>query len=255
MNMVFIPPGTFRMGSPMNEVDRVAYEGPQKTVRISRGFWMGKYEVTQGEYLALIGNNPSRFQTLKMPAHTNWPVEQVTWFDATNYCGVLTQRERVAGRIPTNSVYRLPTGAEWEYACRAGTTTRFSYGDDPRYRKLARYAWYGEVPWYRFLAARVRHGDSSGATTHPVGQKLPNPWGLYDMYGNVWEWCQDWWADRLSGQAGLGLLGSWSPSEDWVPDRGSGEVTVDPQGPDSGVDRVVRGGNLELLPFGVPLQH
>ena len=166
-NLVFIPPGTFRMGSPTNEVDRDDREGPQTAVTISHGFWMGKYEVTQGEYLAVMGSNPSRFT-----GDTNRPVEQVSWNDATNYCGQLTQRERTAGRIATNSVYRLPTAAEWEYACRAWTSTRFSYGDDPGYTNLTNYAWY----W-----------DDSGETTHPVGQKLANPWRLYDIHGNVWE--------------------------------------------------------------------
>src|SRR5882762_4117815 len=172
-NLVFIPPGTFRMGSPTNEVDRFDNEGPQVAVTISRGFWMGKYEVTQGEYLAVMGSNPSNFQ-----GDTNRPVETVSWFNATNYCGKLTQRERAAGRIATNSVYRLPTEAEWEYACRGWTSARFSYGDDPDLTNLTNYAWYF---------------DNSRNMTHPVGQKLPNPWGLYDMHGNVWEWCQDWY--------------------------------------------------------------
>ncbi len=112
-NMVIIPPGTFRMGSPTNEVDRSGYEGPQTAVTISRGFWMGRNEVTQGEYLAVMGSNPSNFT-----GDTNLPVETVSWYDATEYCAVLTQRERMAGRIGTNSVYRLPT--EWEYGCRGG---------------------------------------------------------------------------------------------------------------------------------------
>ncbi len=204
-NMVFIPPGTFRMGSPTNEVDRFNSEGPQAAVTISRGFWMGKYEVTQGEYLALMGNNSSWFQPPRATADTNRPVEQVTWFDATNYCGALTERERAAGRIATNSVYRLPTEAEWEYACRAGTSDRrFSYGDDPSYTNLTNYAWYGA---------------NSGSTTHPVGQKLPNPWGLYDMHGNVYEWCQDWYGPYLGG------------------------IALDPQGPASGANPVIRGGD------------
>jgi formylglycine-generating enzyme required for sulfatase activity len=203
-NVVFIPPGTFRMGSPTNEVDRYYWEGPQTAVTISRGFWMGKYEVTQGEYLAVMGSNPSYFQPPDHPAETNLPVEQVTWYDATAYCDALTQRERAAGRIGTNSVYRLPTEAEWEYACRGWTSTRFSYGDDPGYTNLTNYAW---------------HAANSGGETHPVGQKLPNPWGLYDMHGNVWEGCQDWYGDYAGG------------------------IALDPQGPATGSYRVFRGGD------------
>ena len=164
---------------------------------------MGKYEVTQGEYLAVMGSNPSYFQPPNATADTNRPVEWVTWYDATNYCSQLTQRERLAGRIGTNSVYRLPTEAEWEYACRGWTSTRFSYGDDLGYTNLTNYAWYG---------------DNSGGTTHPVGQKLPNPWGLYDMHGNVWEWCQDRYGDYPGG------------------------IALDPQGPATGSYRVIRGG-------------
>ncbi len=196
-NLVFIPPGTFRLGSPTNEVDRFTDEGPQTAVTISRGGgWMGKYEVTHGEYLAVTTNNPSSFT-----GDTNRPVESVSWFDATNYCAMLTQRERAARRIATNSVYRLPTEAEWEYACRGWTSDRrFSSGDDPGYTNLTNYAW------------------NSGPPTHPVGQKLANPWGLYDMYGNVAEWCQDWYGTY------------------------PGAIAVDPQGTATGPGRVFRGG-------------
>jgi formylglycine-generating enzyme required for sulfatase activity len=217
-NLVFIPPGTFMMGSPTNEVDRDDREGPRTAVTISRGFWMGEYEVTQGEYLAVMGSNPSRFNGVQLlwddscQCSTNKdfgtdlsrPVEQVSWGDASAYCARLTEREVAAGRIGTNSGYRLPTEAEWEYACRGWTSTRFSYGDDPDYTNLTNYAWYG---------------DNSDGQTHAVGQKLPNPWGLHDMHGNVWEWCQDWWSDRLPGG-----------------------LAVDPRGPGTGSDRVFRGG-------------
>jgi formylglycine-generating enzyme required for sulfatase activity len=200
-NFVFIPPGTFMMGSPSNEVDREPIigivEGPQTAVTISKGFWMEKYQVTQREYLAVIGTNPSGNLGLGNP------VETVSWFDATNYCAKLTQSERAAGRISTNCGYRLPTEAEWEYACRAWTSTRFSYGDDLGYSDLTLYAWYDA---------------NSGGTTHPVGEKLPNPWGLYDMSGNVAEWCQDWYSPYSGGTA------------------------LDPQGPATGSAKTLRGG-------------
>jgi len=222
-NLVFIPPGTFRMGSPTNELYRDDSEGPQTDVTISRGYWMGKYEVTQGDYGAVMGSNPSWFNGVRpgvwdsaCNCYTNKdygtdltrPVEQVSWNDATNYCATLTQRERAAGRIATNSVYRLPTEAEWEYACRGWTSTQFSYGDDPGYTNLTNYAWY--------------FNNNGGRETHPVGQKLPNPWGLYDMGGNVLEWCQDW--------------------SDTYP----GGIVLDPQGPATGSLRVSRGGSVGM---------
>ncbi|HRY49593.1 MAG TPA: formylglycine-generating enzyme family protein [Candidatus Paceibacterota bacterium] len=196
--MVFIPPGTFWMGSPTTEAGRSTNEGPQTAVTISRGFWMGKYPVTQEEYRKVVGSNPSRFI-----GNSSRPVEQVDWFSATNYCAMLTRHERALGLIPMGSAYRLPTEAEWEYACRAWTSTRFSYGDDPGYTNLTRYAWYG---------------DNSGGTTHPVGMKQPNPWGLYDMHGNVFEWTQSWYGPY------------------------SGGSQMDPKGPASGTSRVYRGG-------------
>jgi formylglycine-generating enzyme required for sulfatase activity len=200
-NLVFIPPNTFTMGSPTNELDRATDEGPQTTVTLTRGFWIGKYEVTQAEYVAVMSNNPSVF-----PGDLSRPVSSVRWLDATNYCAKLTQLELAAGRIPPGCYYRLPTEAEWECAARAGTTTRFSYGDDPQYAQATNYMW---------------EAFTAGLTVHPVGQKLPNPWGLYDMSGNVWEWCQDWY-DTLPGG-----------------------VQVDPTGPPGPVlfdSKVMRGG-------------
>lgn len=203
-NMVFIPPTTFTMGSRTNEQDRNVNEGPQTLVTLSRGFWIGKYEVTQAEYLQVTGTNPSVF-----PGDLTRPVSSVSWPHATNYCYQLTLQERAAGRIPAGSVYRLPTEAEWECAARAGTSTRFSYGDDSGFNSLADHAWYFA---------------NAGLTVHPVGQKLPNPWGLYDVEGNVWEWCQDW----------LGPL--------------PGGLVVDPQGPPSNSIgwKVIRGGGYDF---------
>lgn len=177
-DMVFIPPNTFTMGSPVTEQDRSSDEGPQTVVTLTHGFWIGKHEVTQAEYVSIMNINPSDF-----PGDLRNPVSSVSFLDATNYCWLLTQRERAAGRISSTSQYRLPTEAEWECAARAGTTTRFSFGDDPTYSEIPQHGWFGASP----------------LTVHPVGQKLPNPWGLYDMEGNVWEWCQDWYGPLPGG--------------------------------------------------------
>ncbi len=178
-NMVFIPPGTYLRGSQTNEWLPQPDEIPQTVVTISRGFWMGKFEVTQREFLEVQATNPSSFT-----GDLSRPVESVSWIDATNFCANLTERDLAAGRIPPGTLYRLPTEAEWEYAARAWTSTRFGYGDDPDTTALTNYAWYG---------------DNSGFKSHPVGQKRPNPWGLYDITGNVWEWCQDWYSAYPGG--------------------------------------------------------
>jgi formylglycine-generating enzyme required for sulfatase activity len=194
-HLVWINAGTFTMGSPTNEVDRNADEGPQTQVTITLGFWMSKYKTTQEEYLGVTGSNPSYFiGDLKRP------VEQISWNDATNYCGKLTVRERADGRLPVGYVYRLPTEAEWEYACRAGTTTRFSYGDDAGYTQLSNYAWYWDNSYTTVKPSGVSL-DIEGHyyTTHSVGHKKPNAWGLYDIHGNVWEWCLDWYSGSLPG--------------------------------------------------------
>jgi formylglycine-generating enzyme required for sulfatase activity len=205
--MVFIPPNTFTMGSPNNEVGHQADEGPQTVVTLTRGFWIGKYEVTQREYLTVTGENNSGF-----PGDLNRPVETVSFFAASNYCVLLTAQDQASGKIPPGSHYRLPTEAEWECAARAGTSTRFSYGDDPDLTGLSNFAWFGA---------------HNGITTHPVGQKLPNAWGLYDMAGNVWEWCQDWYGTYPGG------------------------AVTDPQGPSTNPIgwKVIRGGAWEASEF------
>ena len=201
LGMVWIKPGTFIMGSRADEPGRDSDEGPQTVVTLTRGFWMGVHEVTQAEYQSVMASNPS-FHT----GDSNRPVETVTWQNATNYCGLRTQAERTAGRIPGAWAYRLPTEAEWEYCCRAGArTTRYGYGDDLSYAAFGNYAWYSA---------------NSGYTTHPVEQKLANPWGLMDMHGNAWEWCQDWYGTYPGGSV------------------------IDPQGPGTLTNRVTRGGDF-----------
>ena len=215
-DMVLIPSGSFMMGSPANEEgrfyrgDRGAYEDeePMHEVQIS-SFCMTKTEVTQAKWVEVMGSNPSYF--LNCGGHC--PVDQVSWFDAVIFCNKLSSREglRPCYRISGENVtwdrsangYRLPTEAEWEYACRAGTTTRFYTGNSES--DLARAGWYG---------------IHSGNGIHPVGQKASNAWGLYDMHGNVWEWCWDWYDENYY----------------------SGLSAKDPEGPFSGSLRVIRGG-------------
>jgi formylglycine-generating enzyme required for sulfatase activity len=162
-DFVWIPPGMFVMGSPFGEPGRGQDENLHSVI-LTRGFWISDHEVTQGEYEALMGNNPSTFR-----GDPDLPVESVTWHDAVNYCSRLTERERSAGRITAQQAYRLPTEAEWEYSARSGTTSL-------RYGNLMDIAWYS---------------DNSGGKSQPVRQKIPNNWGLYDMLGNVAEWCSD----------------------------------------------------------------
>ncbi len=181
MTLRLIPGGTFLMGTRDSEEDEDA-ERPQHRVTISRPFYLGIYEVTQAEYAKVMGVNPSNFR-----ASERNPVEMVSWYDAVKFCNRLSQREmrkpyyRIEGdavAVLGGAGYRLPTEAEWEYACRAGTATRFAFGDDAA--RIGDFAWTNQ---------------NSGGKPHPVGQKAPNPWGLYDMPGNVVEWCQDFFAD------------------------------------------------------------
>ena len=189
MRFVPIPTGTFTMGD--------ADYRPAHKVTLTQPFELGVYEVTQEQYEAVMDTNPSR---CKGPQN---PVERVNWDDAVEFCRKLSAlpAEKKAGYV-----YRLPTEAEWEYACRAGTTTEYSFGDSES--ELGDYAWYKE---------------NSGDTTHPVGGKKPNAWGLYDMHGNIYEWCQDRYGDHPSGSV------------------------TDPTGAASGSSRVLRGGSWFLI--------
>jgi len=197
MKYALIPAGEFVMGS-------LRFSGEHRhRVQITKPFYLGMYEVTQAEYEKVMGENPSHFSkggdaadAVSRKDTSRHPVEEVSWNDAVEFCKRLSAKE--------GKRYRLPTEADWEYACRAGTTTPWCFGDDPA--SLGEYAWY------------VGNSDRK---THPVGQKKPNAWGLYDMHGNVSEWCQD----RFDG--------------DYYKDS----PTDDPTGPNTGSERADRGGS------------
>ena len=209
--LIDIPAGTFVMGSPATEAERFDCEGPQTVVTISHCFKMGQFTVTQGQYKSIVGNNPSYFSGI-----SNRPVEQVSWNDATNYCFQLTRLEQQAGFLPAGWGYRLPTEAEWEYACRAGTTTAFHYGAALR-SGMANFN--GHYEYDAMLGTTLKTSGILAGTSVAVGAYAPNAWGLYDMHGNVWEWCLDGWSSNLPG----------------------GSVT-NPLRPASGSDRAIRGG-------------
>ena len=208
MELVWVPAGSFQMGG-----DKYYHEKPVHTVELD-GFWMGKTEVTREQYKAVMGKNPSQFKAgfFKSKMLPKNPVEMVSWNDATEFCRKLgggASPLPLRGRDgPAPGVFRLPTEAEWEYACRAGSTTRFSFGDSDS--GVGDYAW---------------HALNSGRKTHPVGEKKPNDWGLYDMHGNVLEWCADWFGEKYYGES----------------DR------KNPQGPSSGEYRVARGGSWDCF--------
>jgi len=207
MDFVSIPAGRFMMGSPDGDSEAHDFEKPQHAVTISRPFQLGRFEVTQADWQAVMKENPydrdrsNPFYTLPgMAERITRPDHPATvsWSDAQEFIAALNAREK-------GGTYRLPTEAEWEYAARAGTSTRYSFGDDAA--GLESSAWYG--------------GDFQTGGHHPVGTKEPNPWGLHDVHGNVWEWVQDWYDAEYYSR---------SPSRD-------------PRGPETGTDRVVRGGS------------
>ena len=201
LEMMLIPGGEFIMGDNRGEDD----EKPAHKVKIG-AFYMDKYEVTQAAYERMMGRNPAKF---KGP---DKPVERVSWFGAIQYCNMRSLREGFTPCYDLETLecnyeadgYRLPTEAEWEYACRAGTRTKYSFGNAPE--KLGQYAWF-----------KV----NANKTSHPVGQKRPDQWGFYDMHGNVWEWCNDYYSEDYYQE---------SPVEN-------------PNGPAVGDERVLRGGS------------
>jgi formylglycine-generating enzyme required for sulfatase activity len=213
LDMVLIPAGEFLMGNPDTEADKASRwrerraltgttewtekddsgpERPTHRVRITKPFYLGRMKVTEAQWQAMMGKYPDS----KGP---NFPVEHATWFDCQQFL------ERL-NRLPIKAAgkFQLPSEAQWEYACRAGSTTLYCYGDDE--------ARLGEIAWYQ---------GNSGYKSHPVGEKKPNAWGLYDMHGSVYEWCQDWWDPRYY----------------------SASPTIDPIGPAKGALRVERGGS------------
>ena len=202
--MVKIKAGSFIMGSPGSESGKDSKE-KQHRVTLTRGFWLGKYEVTQGQWKAVMETNPSSNKE-----GDNYPVEQVSWHDAKKFCAKLNKQ--YAGKLPQGYRFDLPTEAQWEYACRAGTIALLNNAKNVT-SEMGVCPNVDAVGWYR---------ENSSRTTHDHGRKRPNTWGLYDMHGNVWEWCNDWHGNY------------------------SGDAT-DPTGPSNGSKRIIRGGSWRSL--------
>ena len=223
LEMIKCPAGSFMMGSPESESGREECEKQHKVI-ISKSFYIGKYPVTQKQYQAIIGINPSFFMSdysnqtigcnnkrINLITNENNPVDSVNWNNAKELCEILNARFN--NIIPQGYRFDLPTEAQWEYACRSGTTTSLSFNSEKNIiNSEFEYTNLDEVAWYY---------ENSGGQTHEVGQKCPNNWGIYDMLGNIREWCRDWSGNCL---------------EDNV---------TDPTGPNHGFDRVIRGGSWD----------
>ena len=203
MEMVWIPAGTFLMGSPESDDMASDNEKPQHKVTITRGFYLAKYELTQGHYESVMGTYLGSVEQMYVRKSMEHPLVGLTWDQSQALIAKLNETEGA-------DVYRLPTEAEWEYACRAGTTTRWFFGEDARLLR--------DFAWYEGNKLRRRTMLRRGGGVRVVGKKKPNPWGLYDMYGNVSEWVQDWDGPYAS------------------------HAQIDPVGPVSGFGRVLRGG-------------
>jgi formylglycine-generating enzyme required for sulfatase activity len=203
MDMIWVPAGTFTMGSPTTEAGREASKEQEHNVSLTQGFYLGKYEVTQAQYEAVIGINPSEFNATPSKWHGNpdRPVEKVSWDDAQVFLTRLNEQQ--AGNLPAGWSYVLPTESQWEYACRAGTTTAYSWGAT-----------------ITSSNANYNYGNDANQTLI-FGQYASNPWGFFDMHGNVWEWTADWFQTAYP----------------------AGNPVIDPTGPASGSTRVLRGGS------------
>jgi len=189
LNLMFIPEGTFKMGSSIFETSRYDNDMPKHEVELTNSFYMGKHAVTQEQWSVVMGNNPSYFKGAKLP------VNGVSWNDCQKFISTLNAK--------MDGGYRLPTEAEWEYACRAGSTTAYSFGDN-------------------ITPKDANYHDSNIGKPVAVGGYKPNDFGLYDMHGNIWEWCEDWYG------------------------RYPGWPVIDPKGPEVGQYRILRGGSFTV---------
>lgn len=212
LELLWVEPGVFHMSSPANEAGRDDDE-PAFQATLCHGYWLGRFEVTQAQWSVVMGTNPSEFSELGPDA----PVENVSWEDAMRFCRRVTRRERAWQRIPSQYSFRLPTEAQWEYACRAGTTTAYAWGN--RFPEGICNAENSEGTGEDGNVATFHKQGRPVSSSMPVGTFEPNAWGFYDMHGNVWEWCHDWYADYPA------------------------KPETEPNGPDTGEIKVLRGGS------------